>query len=104
MAKIIKESQPVLTHNEKLIAALSYFWVASIVILLWKRNDPYIHFHAKQGFVLWLASILVWIIPPLAWLLNAVVMLFILLGFVFALNGEQWRMPFVARVADKISL
>lgn len=91
-------------QDEKLLAALSYLWILSIVIFLIKRDSAFVQFHAKQGLVLWIASIVFWFIPILGWFLNVVVLVLVIIGFVQALNGSEWKIPVVAELAEKIKL
>lgn len=91
-------------QDEKLLAALSYLWILSIVIFLIKRDSAFVQFHAKQGLVLWIASIIFWFIPVLGWFLNLIILVLVIIGFVQALNGSEWKMPVVADLADKIKL
>ncbi len=91
-------------QDEKLLAALSYLWLLSIVILLIKRNSSFVQFHARQGLVLCIVSVVAWFLPILNIFLNLAIFVVIVLGFIQALNGARWRMPVVADLAEKIRL
>lgn len=91
-------------QDEKLLGALSYLWVLSIVMLLIKRDSPFVQFHARQGLVLMIASIIFWVIPILGWFLNLVVLVVVIIGFIQALNGVEWKIPVVSTLAEKIKL
>ncbi|ARJ64567.1 Magnetosome protein MamF [Magnetospirillum sp. XM-1] len=41
-----------------LMAGLSYLGILCFVPLLMSRDDEYVYFHAKQGLVLWMWSVL----------------------------------------------
>lgn len=99
-----------LTSDEKIIAALSYFWILFLLPLLMKKNNPFCEHHAKQGLVLFIFSLIVsvlggipilgWlIIMPLGWIM---VVLLALLGIVNTLQGKLWNMPFLGKYANKI--
>lgn len=90
--------------DENLIAACSYLWLLSVVILWAKKDSEYIKFHAKQGLVLFLTSILFWFIPILGWMLQLAVVAGVIVGFVKALGGEKYRLPLVADLAEKIKI
>jgi len=90
--------------DSNLMGALSYLWLLSVVMLLVKKEDPYVQFHAKQGVVLFAASLVLWIIPVVGWLLNIAVTVAVIIGFIKALQGEKYRLPIVADLADKINL
>lgn len=98
--------------NDKLMAALSYIWIISIIMLLTKKDSDFIQFHARQGFVLFAVSVVVWIIsiplsavPLMFMLVNLVyVVLFvaIVVGFIKAYGGEKYKFPVVGDLADKV--
>ncbi|HCJ52638.1 MAG: hypothetical protein A2898_01745 [Candidatus Kerfeldbacteria bacterium RIFCSPLOWO2_01_FULL_48_11] len=93
--------QEQLTSERKLMAALSYVWGISLIMLILKKDDPYIRFHARQGFVIFLLWFLVfiWFIALFVW---AVIVLLSLLGFFKALSGERYRIPIIADIAEKV--
>jgi uncharacterized membrane protein len=92
-------------QDNKLLAALSYLWILSVVMLLVKKDSKFVQFHAKQGLVLFLASIVVSFIPFLGWfLLNPIVGIVALIGLIQALMGKYWKIPLVSDLAEKINL
>ena len=96
----VVSKKPIASKN--LWAALSYVWVLCIVILLVKR-DPFIHRHAKQGLLLFIGECIVFI-PLLGllfgWLLSFVAFVMAVFGFIKALNGEEWSVPFIGEWWD----
>ena len=90
--------------DSKLIAAVSYLWLLSVVVLFIKKGDSYVTFHAKQGLVLFIDTVIFTIIPILGWLMNLVVFIMIIVGFIKALSGEKYKLPIVADIAEKIKL
>ncbi|HPI67337.1 MAG TPA: hypothetical protein PKZ16_02235 [bacterium] len=98
--------------EEKIIAAISYVWLLFLVPLILKKDNSFCQFHAKQGLVLFFFSLLVlffgalpligWlIIAPLGWL---VIIIFSVLGFLNALQGKEWEMPYLSKYAKRINL
>lgn len=98
------QQQQALHHNATLFGALSYLWILSVLFLLFFRGNEFVQFHAKQGFVLWLISIACWFVPVLGWLANLAIMVLILIGFLEALEGKQWKIPYIGTLADRIHL
>lgn len=97
--------------DDNLIAAVSYLWILSIIILLVKKDSDYVRFHARQGVVLFGASVILSIIGiplvfllPIIWLLNLVILVAVIVGFVQALGGKRYKMPVVGDLAEKINL
>lgn len=92
------------TSDSNLMAALSYLWLLSVVMLVIKKDDPFVLFHAKQGLVLFLGSIALWFIPILGWLLQLAIFVMVVIGFIKALSGEKYQLPVVGAIAEKINI
>lgn len=90
-----------MSSDSKLMAAFSYVWIISVVMLFIKKNDPFVRFHAQQGTVLFLISFVAWI--PILWWLWFFIIILDLIGFLKALAGEKFRMPVVADIGEKIA-
>lgn len=100
------EQQRDITEN-KLVAALSYVWILCLVPLLLKKNSEYCQFHAKQGLVLFVVEVLGWLvmwIPFIGFILGILIVILAILGFINALQGKYWDMPFLSEYAKKINL
>jgi len=92
-------------QDNKLIAALAYLWIISIIVLLVKKDSKFAQFHAKQGLVLFLGSIIAGFIPFLGWfILNPIIGIVALIGLIQALMGKYWKIPLVSDLAEKIKL
>lgn len=90
-------------EDEKLLASISYFWILSLLILVSKKDSEFVTFHAKQGMVLFFASLILWIIPEIGLGLEVANLLLMFLGFKKALEGEKYPIPFVVEIAEKVS-
>lgn len=88
----------------KVMAALSYFWILCLIPLLTKKDSPFVQAHAKQGVVLFIAEIILTFIPVLGWFLNLVLAVVSILAIIKAVQGEYWEIPLVSDVAKKINL
>lgn len=104
-------SAPTQKSDSNLIAAVSYLWILSIIILIVKKDDDYVTFHARQGTVLFGVSVILWIIGiplffllPLIGLINLVIFVAIVIGFIQAISGKRYKMPVVGDLAEKINL
>src|SRR5688572_30374277 len=89
------------TSDQNLMAALSYAWIISLVMLVVKKNDEYVQFHAKQGLVLWLASLLGFI-PVFGWIVWGLAVAGMVIGFVNAWKGVRYELPIVYGLSQKI--
>lgn len=89
------------TSDQNLLAALSYAWIISLIMLVVKKNDDYVQFHAKQGLVLWLASLLGFI-PVFGWIVWALAVAGMVIGFINAWKGVRYELPIVYGLSQKI--
>lgn len=90
----------------KTAAALSYLWILCLVILFFKRNSKFAHFHAKQGLLLFAIEIVLgfaFFIPFVNIIWFAVIALSAI-GIFRALDGQMKPLPFIGHYADKINL
>ena len=90
--------------DSNLMGALAYLWILSVVMLLVKKDDPFVKFHARQGLILFLAGIVLSFIPVIGWILNLVILVFDIMGFVNAIGGKQVKLPLVGDLAEKINI
>lgn len=109
--------------ENKVLAAICYIPVIGLIMYFVKKDDPFVLFHAKQGAVLTIIWIALWIIQAIlsaifiptlffvggAWFVISTIwtILYIafgvmaLIGFIKALMGHQWRMPMIGGWAEK---
>lgn len=83
------------------IAALSYVWILSLVVYFAKRDSSFVRFHARQGIVLFLLSIIVWLIPYVGRLLELIILALVVLGFLNAAQGQQKELPLIGALARR---
>jgi len=97
--------------QEKFLAAISYIWILCLVPIVMKNKDEFVMHHAKQGLVLFIAEIALWIIgfiPFLGWIISFfgfwLVLVLSLAGIIKTLSGEKWEMPVLGQYAKKFNL
>lgn len=96
-------------RNSALLAAMSYLGPLCLAALLANRDDEYVAFHAKQGLILWVWSMLAFVLivtPVIGILLFQISFLLIAiltaLGLVSVGLNKAWMLPFVHDLARKI--
>jgi uncharacterized membrane protein len=87
--------------DDKIIASISYLWILFLIPMLLKKDNAYCNWHARQGLVVFLMSIVLMIFGPVGAAVSGVVSLF---GFYFALKGEEWKIPYLHKLAEKIKI
>ena len=92
-----------------LMAALGYLGVLCFVPLLMSKDDEFVYFHAKQGLVLWIWSVLAIFalhIPGIGeWLFGfsaMPVMAFSVAGLASVALRRTWRLPIIYQISEKI--
>lgn len=98
-------------EENKLVAAIGYLGVLCLVPLILKKDSPYAQHHGKQGLVITIAWVLLWIgniIPVLGqivWFVGSVALLIlVVMGMMKAMAGEMWEMPYLGKYASQIKL
>jgi len=103
------------------MAAISYILFVCVFTLVRSRKDPFVRFHASQGFLLFIAeccalaaaavlgltiggiTIVGLVVVGLFELVTALAALALsVVGFVKALFGELWNMPFLGEYRDRV--
>lgn len=101
------------TNNEQyLFAAISYLLFLSLIVLFLKHDDPFIKYHAKQGFILFILALLAfpfWSLPRvvglnIGWAPNLLVAVLILIGMFKALAGQSYNIPFITKLSERIKI
>lgn len=94
-------------------AALSYLlgFISGIVIYLLEKENKFVRFHAMQSIVtfglLWLVSVLVWVLPfvgtmlaPIVYILEIVLWVVLIVA---AYQGKYLKLPIASDVAEKMA-
>ncbi|MEO5378098.1 MAG: hypothetical protein H7832_10010 [Magnetococcus sp. DMHC-6] len=87
----------------RFMASLSYMGVLCLVPMLFNRRDEFIHFHARQGLVLWIwgvISIFSLHIPVVGGFFFSfsvfVITVLSLLGILSVMLTRKWRLPVIS--------
>lgn len=86
------------SQEQKIWGVAAYLWVLSLVVLVARKNDPYVRFHANQGVLLLALWVVFLLMPPL----QIAVILIALVGIFKAFQGEEWEIPVIGMYAAKL--
>ena len=86
--------------------------IGFLIVILAKKENKYAMFYAKQGLVLFIAWIIIWVlgmIPFIGWFIilpiGGLIMLVLwIIGWVYALSGEKKYIPLIGKFADKFDI
>ena len=102
-----KDEQQV--HDGKIFSILAYLSILCIIPLLLKKDNAFVLSHSKQGLVIFLGEVAVFIAHIVLgqWILRLglfVFGVFSFWGIVRVLKGQQVDIPIISDIADKITL
>jgi uncharacterized membrane protein len=102
------QSQPEPKKKNTGMAVVAYI-LFFIPLLTESKNDPFVKYHTKQGFVLFLA----WLITAIAlqmpiiqwffWILSIFVLVLFIMGILNAVNGKEKPLPLIGKFGDKFN-
>lgn len=93
----------------KVFALLSYLGLLCIIPLILKKDNRFVLHHGKQGLVIFVGEVAVFIAHIILgeWFLRLgmfVLGVYSFAGIIMVLQGKLSRFPIVAGIADKISI
>jgi len=103
-----KKSVDSSVDNDKVFAVLSYFWILFILPLVMKKDSEFAVYHAKQGLILFIFSIIIGVasnIPFIGWFIIAPVggvigVILFIIGIINAWGGKKQPLPIIGKYAD----
>jgi uncharacterized membrane protein len=108
-----QKNKTTLGIDENIEALLCYVlgWVTGIVFLALERENKFVRFHAAQSLAVFLplfvAVIILAVIPFVGWALSFIISILCLLLWLFlmfkAFKGEKYKLPIVGDFAEKQS-
>lgn len=111
------EAKPVMNFDKKdidenkIIAALSYLGLLCLIPLLAKKDSKFAQEHGKQGLVLLIAWMVIWVIgivPILGWIVSfigSIILLIVnLIAIVKTLMGDFWEIPVLGQYRHQFKL
>ncbi|HIJ38806.1 MAG TPA: hypothetical protein HPP80_07905 [Rhodospirillaceae bacterium] len=98
------------TCRSSLMAALSYLGLLCFVPMILNKDDEFVHFHAKQGLVLWMWSVLAMFALQLPgglgkWAFgfsSMAVLIFSGVGLVAVIFRRAWKLPLIHPISEKL--
>ena len=86
---------------------LSYIGPLVIISYLVAKNNPFVKFHIKQGLVLLVIEIAVWLLGTIMWslwpilnLVNLATLVLAILGIVNVVHQKEKELPLVGKYAS----
>lgn len=97
-------------HENKIAAILAYLGPLSIVAYFMAGADSFAKFHVKQGLVLFILELIIWVLlrtmmfmflmlMPIIWLLDLALLVLSIIGIMNVINNQQKQLPVVGKFA-----
>ena len=97
-------------QNKTLMGVLAYLGILIIIPFLTAKDDPFVKFHIKQGLLLVIVEIAVWVIGMFTWqlwsllqLLNLATIVLAIFGIVNVVQGQQKELPLIGSFAKNFT-
>ena len=96
-------------NEGKVFALLAYLSILCIIPLLLKKDNDFVLAHGKQGLVIFVSQVAVFILHIIlgVWFLKFgmfILFVFSFIGMVAAISGKYLALPVFAKIAEKITL
>ena len=93
------------SNNGVLVGVLSYItligWIVALILNLNGRTSLG-SFHIRQALFLGLVSMVLMFIPVIGWFLQVVVLIFAIMGIIYAAQGKETELPLIGATAQKL--
>jgi uncharacterized membrane protein len=89
-------------------ALMGYLWILCLIPLVMKKDNAFALFHAKQGLLLFLCSMVcsvIAIVPILGFigvLGNLIILIMYIFGLFNVILGKYWKIPIVGNIAKNL--
>lgn len=87
-------------EKNKVMAVLAYLGILFLIPLFAAKESKFARFHTNQGFILFIASFIIWLITCImSWfkIFQIAVVIFVILGIINAVKGEAKELPFIGK-------
>ena len=96
-------------NDGKVLAILSYLSILCIIPLVIQKNNPFVLHHGKQGLVLFVGQVAIFVLHIIfgQWLVKIATFIFgaiSLVGIISVLKGNYFKIPVVNSIAEQITL
>ena len=98
-------------NEETIMASLSYLGPLVLIPFLTKKDNAFIKFHVKQGLVVLVPEIIIYVLGgmifmlmPIISLLNLALLVLSIIGIINALQKKEKELPLIGHFAQKINI
>ena len=108
----VTEQDSSFTINEQTVmAALSYLGILILIPFFVKKEDPFVHYHIKQGVVLLIPELILYVVSGMMYFLWPVwniiwliILGFTIVGVINCLTKKEKPLPFIGQYASRVNI
>lgn len=104
-------SAPTTQDNSTLMGILAYIGILVIIPFLVAKDNPFVKFHVKQGIVLavigvclWVVSEVIYMLAPIVMIANLGLLVLSIIGIVNVINKKEAELPLVGQLAVHVKI
>ncbi len=106
------ETNQVKPERKTLMGVLAYLGILVIIPFLMAKDDPFVKFHIKQGLLLAIVEVAIWVLGmtmmfwqfwPLISIINLATLIFSIIGIVNVVQGQQKELPFIGSLSKSFT-
>ncbi len=97
--------------NKTLMAVLAYIGPLVIISYLSAKDDPFVKFHIKQGLVLFVIEVVIWLVGQMFWpfwiflnIVNLATLILSIIGILNAVHKKEKELPLVGHLSKHFSI
>ncbi len=97
-------------QKNTLMGILAYLGILIIIPFLVAKNDSFVKFHIKQGLLLIIVEIAVWVLGNFMWqlgmllnLVNLATLVLAIIGIVNVVQGKEKELPLIGSLAKNFN-
>ena len=105
------KDEPMTVEKNTFMAVLSYIGPLVIIPYLTAKDDGFVLFHIKQGLVLFVGEIALWVLMGMFWflfpilqLINFIIFILAIIGIINAIGGTEKELPLVGKYGEKFKI
>ena len=101
--------EPASSGQSNIGLAIVAYILFFIPLLTEQKNDPFVRYHVRQGFVLFVVECIILLIGQmlvfywLSWLLNLAVLALFIVGVINAASGKEKPLPLIGQLVEKVN-
>ncbi|MDD5430627.1 MAG: hypothetical protein PHP03_00115 [Candidatus Pacebacteria bacterium] len=96
-------SEAIKTNEKNLVALFSYLGLLILIPLFAVKHDRFVHFHLRQGLVLLVIGVCA-AVPVVGPAFALAYMIFMIIGILNVLKGEEKHLPLIGQYAEKFKI